>query len=209
MKAGWFGLAFAILLGTAAGPAAAREADDGALGVVYSRHDSLAVWQPALVLTFDLKPERLFLDINLLGFLAPVTRPAGGAETRLTGNIVPVAAAGLWYLGAAAVLGEDSAALRVAKAPAMVLGASILQPRVRWHPVRAAGLEAGWGGDWLLFHDEAGYAWRPAVGVAIRPVGTLVLEAGVQRDLWWSFEGRSGDWGWGWYAGARVWPEMR
>ncbi len=165
--------------------------------------------QPELVLTLDLVPERLVVDINPLAVWDVATRPPGGAETRLTGNFVPVMAAGLWYLGAAAILGEDSPALDAAKSPAMALAATVVQPRLRWHPVRAGGLEIGWGGDLLLFHDEPGYEWRPGAGIVIRPVGTLVLDMGVQRSLWWSFEGRSDDWGWGWYAGARVRPDLR
>jgi hypothetical protein len=187
-----------------------RTADDLAIGPAYARGDSLAVLRPLRVeFTFDLVPGRLHVDVDVAAPLAFADRRPGGGGARLVGDIVPTAAAGLWTWAAGALLGEGSRAATVARVPAAVVAATVVQPQLRWHPVPGLGLQAGWGGEWLLFHDETGYHWRPGVGVAVRPLGTLVLEGGVQRSLWWSFEGRSGDWGWCWFAGVRVRPELR
>ena len=201
-----------IGLAAAAGGGAAEDHGivDFAFGPGYARNDSLEVLRPVrVVVTGELVPARLFLDLDAAAPLALVNRPAGGPGWKFVGDIVPAAAGALWFAGCDALLAEGTTAYKIAAAPAAVLALSVVQPQLRWHPARAVGLQAGWSSEWLLFHDEAGYTWRPGVGIAVRPVGTLVLEGGLNRNLFWSFAGRSGDWGWGWYAGVRVRPELQ
>lgn len=206
-------LAILIVLFGLAGAAAAADgpADaDFAFGPVYARNDSLEVLRPLrVVLSIGLVPDRLHLDLDVTAPLGMARRTSGDQGWKLVGDIVPATAAAFWILGCGAVADHGSTTFRIAAAPAAVLALAVMQPQLRWQPLPAVGLQAGWGSEWLLFQDEPGYAWRPGLGLAIRPVGTLVLEGGVQRCLWWSFEGRSGDWGWGWYAGVRVRPEFR
>lgn len=176
------------------------------LGASFTWCGDLEVLRPVrAIASVDLKNERLFVEYDVFAVVPVLHRPRGRGGWKVGGDVIPLVAAGAWMLGAQALAGGQRTLTTVLAAPAMVVASTVMQPNLRWQPTGALGLTVGWASEWHLFHPEQGLSWRPQVAAVVGAPGTPIkAEVGLNRQLFWSFDGPSRDWGMGWYVGVRL-----